>query len=358
MDKQLEMLKDLTDVNGIAGFENAVKHKVKNYLEPLSDEIIEDNLGGVYGKKTAKDGSKTILIAGHLDEIGFMVTEIDDNGFLKFTPVGGWWNQVMLSQRMNITTGEGNVITGVIGSKPPHVLSPEERKKPVDIKNMFIDIGVASKEEALEAGVMLGDMVTPASEFEEMTNKNYLLAKAWDNRFGVGLSIDVMKNLEKENININLVSGATVQEEVGLRGAKVAANKVKPDLAIAVDVGLGMDTPGMKSSNGTGDLGKGPLVILLDGSNIGHVPFRKHILEVAKDKDIPVQLQVIPGGGTDAGSFHVSNDGVPSVAIGVPVRYMHSNVSIMHKEDYNNAVKLVTEVVKSLNDDKVDEIIW
>lgn len=358
MDKQLEMLKDLTDVNGVAGFEHAVKQKAKSYLEPLSDEIIEDNLGGVYGKKNAKDGSKTILIGGHMDEIGFMVTEIDDSGFLKFTPIGGWWNQVMLSQRMHITTGEGKVITGVIGSKPPHVLSSEERKKPVEIKDMFIDIGVASKDEVLEAGIELGDMVTPASEFEEMTNKNYLLAKAWDNRYGVALSIDVMKNLEKEDININLVSGATVQEEVGLRGAKVAANKVKPDLAIAVDVGLAMDTPGMKSSNGTGDLGKGPLVLLLDGSNIGHVPFRKHVLTVAKDKDIPVQLQVIPGGGTDAGSFHVSNEGVPSLAIGVPVRYMHSNVSIMHKEDYQNAVKLVTEVVKSLNDDKVDEIIW
>ena len=358
MDKQLEMLKDLTDANGIAGFETAIKNKVKEYLNPLSDEIVEDNLGGVFGKKKAKEGAKTILVGGHLDEIGFMVTEIDDKGFIKFTPVGGWWNQVMLSQRMSITTGDGKIITGVIGSKPPHVLTPEARKKPVDIKDMFIDIGVASKEEAEQAGVALGDMITPYTEFTEMANENYLLAKAWDNRFGVALSIDVMKNLEKENININFVSGATVQEEVGLRGAKVAANKVKPDLAIAVDVGLAMDTPGMKSSNGTGDLGKGPLVLLMDGSNIGHVPFRKHILDVAKTKDIPVQLQVITGGGTDSGAFHVSNDGVPSVSIGVPLRYMHSNVSIMHKEDYNNAVKLVTEVVKSLNDDKVDEIIW
>src|SRR5699024_8130052 len=169
---------------------------------------------------------------------------------------------------------------------------------------------------------------------------------------------DVMKNLEKEDININLVSAATVQEGVGLRGAKGSANKVKPDLAIAVDAGLAIDTRGMKSSNGPWELGKAPMVLVLDGRNIGHVPCRKHVLAVAKDKDIPVQLQVIPGGGTDAGSFHVSNEGVPSLAIGVPVRYMHSNVSIMHKEDYQNAVKLVTEVVKSLNDDKVAEIIW
>ena len=358
MDKQLEMLKDLTDVNGIAGFEADVKHKVKTYLEPLSDEIIEDNLGGVFGKKAAKSGSKTILVGGHLDEIGFMVTEIDKDGFLKFSPVGGWWNQVMLSQRMNVTTAKGDVITGVIGSKPPHVLEAAERKKPVDIKDMFIDIGVASKEEAEDAGVELGSMVTPYTEFTVMQNKDYLLAKAWDNRFGTALSIDLLKDLKDQDLNINLVSGASVQEEVGLRGAKVAANKVKPDLAIAVDVGLAMDTPGMQSSNGSGKLGDGPLLLLLDGSNIGHVPFRRHIQKLAKEKNIPVQLQAIPGGGTDAGSFHVSNDGVPSVAIGVPLRYMHSNVSIMHREDYKNAVKLVSEIVKSLDDNKVEEIIW
>lgn len=358
MADSVKLLKTLTDINGISGYEYNVKSKMREYLEPVSDEIVEDNLGGIFGKKKAKDGSKTILIAGHLDEIGFMVTRIDDDGYIKFTPIGGWWNQVMLSQRMTITTGEGKQLTGVIGSKPPHVLTPEERKKPVEIKDMFIDIGVASKEEAKEAGVELGDMVTPYTEFTELANENYLLAKAWDNRFGTALSIDLLKAVKDDNLNINLVSGATVQEEVGLRGAKVAANKVKPDLAIAVDVGLAMDTPGMKSSNGTGDLGKGPLLLLLDGSNIGHVPFRKHIQKVAAEKDIPYQLQVIQGGGTDAGSFHVSNEGVPSVAIGVPLRYMHSNVSIMHREDYQNAVKLVKEVVKSLDDSKVDEIIW
>ena len=198
---------------------------------------------------------------------------------------------------------------------------------------MFIDIGVASKEEAEQAGVALGDMITPYTEFTEMANENYLLAKAWDNRFGVALSIDVMKNLEKENININLVSGATVQEEVGLRGAKVAANKVKPDLAIAVDVGLAMDTPGMKSSNGTGDLGKGPLVLLMDGSNIGHVPFRKHILDVAKRRIF--LYSVITAARTRR--LHIKRR--RAVCMASP-RYTCIQT---HKEDYNNAVKLVTE---------------
>ena len=357
MDKQLEMLKALTDANGVSGFETEVKELMREYLEPNSDSIIEDNLGGIFGKKESKSGSKTILIGGHLDEIGFMITEIDDKGYLKFTPIGGWWNQVLLSQRMTVITEKGNLV-GVVGSKPPHVLSPEDRKKPVDLKDMFIDIGVASKEEAEEAGVQLGDIIVPYTEFTQMANKDYLLAKAFDNRYGCALAVEVLEKLKDVDTNINVVSGATVQEEVGLRGAKTAAHKVKPDLAIAVDVGLATDSPGMDSRNGKGNLGEGPLLLLLDGSNIGHVGFRRHIQKIAKDKNIDVQLQAIPGGGTDAGSFHTSHDGVPSVAIGVPLRYMHSNVSIMHRQDFKDAVDLVVEIIKSLDDEAVDSIKW
>src|SRR5699024_2460284 len=162
----------------------------------------------------------TLMVAGHLDEIGFVVTKIDNDGFLKFTPIGGWWNQVMLSQKVTITTDHGKKIRGIIGSKPPHVLSPEERKKNVEIKDMCIDIG---------------NMVTPYSEFETLANNKYLTAKAFDNRYGCALAVDVLNNLTNASIDINLVSGANVQEEVGLRGAKVAANKIKPDLALAVD---------------------------------------------------------------------------------------------------------------------------
>ena len=357
MDKQLTLMKSLTDAHGISGFEYDVNNLMKEYLDPVSDEIITDNLGSIYGKRQAKNGDKTILIGGHLDEIGFMVTEIDDNGFLKFTPIGGWWNQVMLSQRMNVITDDG-ILTGVIGSKPPHALTPDERKKPVEIKNMFIDIGVSDKEEAEKAGVKIGDQITPHMEFTEMANKNYLLAKAWDNRMGCVVAVDVLQNLEGEDLGVNVVSGATVQEEVGLRGAKTSANTVKPDLAISVDVGIAWDTPGMKPENGKGKLGDGPLVVLMDASNIGHVGFRRHIQKVAEENGIPFQFQAVPGGGTDSGGFHAANEGVPSVNIGVPLRYMHSNVSILHKEDVNNAVKLITEIVKSLDDDTVENIIW
>ncbi|WP_436854494.1 M42 family metallopeptidase [Staphylococcus caeli] len=358
MDNSVKLLKSLTDVDGIAGHEMAVKSLMHDYLSPISDEIIEDNLGGIFGKKIANNSRNTLMIAGHLDEIGFIVTKIDQDGFLKFTPIGGWWNQVMLSQKVTITTDDGKKIRGLIGSKPPHVLSPEERKKTIDIKEMFIDIGVKSKKEAEQFGIEVGNMITPYSEFEVLSNQKYLTAKAFDNRYGCALAVDVLQNLKNEDIGINVVSGANVQEEVGLRGAKVAANKIKPDLAIAVDVAIAYDTPGMSGQVSDTAIGNGPVVIIMDASNIGHVGFTKHIKSVAKKHNIPVQLDTTAGGGTDAGSIHVANEGTPTVSIGVALRYMHSNVSVLHTDDYKNSVALVTEIVKSLNDTVVDQIIW
>ncbi|UXR69385.1 MULTISPECIES: M42 family metallopeptidase [unclassified Staphylococcus] len=357
MSETKKLLKHLTDLDGIAGHEYDVKKAMKELLEPNSDEMIYDNLGGVFGKKASQKGKRTLMIAGHLDEIGFIVTKIDDDGFIKFTPIGGWWNQVMLSQKVTITTEEGKKIRGIIGSKPPHVLESDERQKPVDIKKMFIDIGVRSKEEVEAAGIDIGDMITPYSEFETLLNDDYMTAKAFDNRYGCALAVDVLRALKDESVDIHVVSGANVQEEVGLRGAQVAAHKIKPDLAIAVDVGVAYDTPGM-TNDGDTKLGDGPLVINMDASNIGHVGMIRHIKKVAKEKGIELQWDSLPGGGTDAGSIHKSLDGIPSIALSVPLRYMHSNVSVMSQSDYEQAVKLVVEFVKSLNDDVVDNIIW
>lgn len=358
MPESKALLKSLTDVNGISGHEMQVKSLMKDYLTPVSDEIVEDRLGGIFGKKNATHGTKSLMISGHLDEIGFIVTQIDEQGYIYFTPIGGWWNQVMLSQKVTITTENGKEIRGIIGSKPPHALSPEERKKPVDIKNMYIDIGVSSKEEAKEAGIELGNMITPYSEFESLANDKYLTAKAFDNRYGCALAVDVLQQLKDENIDINLYAGATVQEEVGLRGAKVAANLIKPDLAIAVDVGVAYDVPGMTSEKNEGKLGDGPLAILMDATSIAHDGLRKHIKDVAEHHNIPVQWATTPGGGTDAGSIHVANEGIPTITIGVPLRYMHSNVSVLNIDDYTNSVRLITEIVRSLNDDSYQALMW
>ncbi|MCM3711811.1 M42 family metallopeptidase [Sporosarcina luteola] len=358
MDDTLLMLKDLTDAKGIPGNEREPREVMKKYIEPYADEIEYDGLGSLIAKKSGDANGPKVMVAGHLDEVGFMVTKIDDKGFISFQPVGGWWSQVMLAQRVTIVTRKGGTLTGIIGSKPPHILSAEARKKPVDIKDMFIDIGAESKKEAMEWGVLPGDMIVPYFEFTVMNNDKYLLAKAWDNRIGCAIAIDVLKALKGEN-HPNIVFGVgAVQEEIGLRGAKTAAAKVNPDIGFAVDVGVAGDTPGVTSKESTSKMGDGPQILLYDASMVSHKGLRDLVVDTAEEHGIPYQFEAIPGGGTDAGSIHVSGNGVPSLAICVATRYIHSHAAMLHRNDYENAVKLIVEVIKKLDRDTVDKIIF
>ncbi|NCU17029.1 M42 family metallopeptidase [Pallidibacillus pasinlerensis] len=356
LDPTLSMLKELTDAKGIPGNEREVREVMKKYITPYADEITTDGLGGLIAKKEGQANGPKIMLSGHLDEVGFMVKQIDDKGFIRFQTVGGWWSQVMLAQRVTVVTSRGESITGVIGSKPPHVLSPEARKKPFDIKDMFIDIGATSKEEAESWGVRPGDMIVPYFEFTVMKNEKFLLAKAWDNRIGCAIVVDVLKNLQKEN-HPNIVYGvATAQEEVGLRGAKTAAYKIEPDIGIALDVGTAGDTPGMTEKESLSTLGDGPQIIVYDHSLVSHRGLREFVVDLAEELNIPYQFESIPGGGTDAGAISLTKAGVPALAITVSTRYLHSNASVIHRDDYENTVKLVTEVVKRLDWDTVNKI--
>lgn len=356
LDETLTMLKDLTDAKGIPGNEREPREVMKRYITPYSDEVTTDGLGSLIAKKEGQAEGPKIMIAGHLDEVGFMVTNIDDKGFVRFQTVGGWWSQIMLSQRVTIVTSNGETVTGVIGSKPPHILSPEARKKPADIKDMFVDIGATSKEEAASWGVRPGDMIVPYFEFTVMKNEKHLLAKAWDNRIGCAIAIDVLKNLKKEN-HPNVVFGVgAVQEEVGLRGAKTAAFTIDPDLGFAVDVGIAGDTPGISEKEALSKMGKGPQIVVYDASMVSHKGLRDFVTGVADELGIPYQFESIPGGGTDAGSIHLTKAGIPSLAITVATRYIHSHAGILHRDDYENAVKLLTEVVKRLDRETVNKI--
>lgn len=357
LDETLTMLKDLTDAKGIPGNEKEARDVMKKYIQPFADEITTDGLGSLIAKKVGNENGPKIMVAGHLDEVGFMVTKIDDKGFLRFQTVGGWWSQVMLAQRVTVVTNKGD-ITGVIGSKPPHVLSPEVRKKPYEIKDMFIDIGATSREEAMEWGVLPGDMVVPYFEFTVMNNEKLMLAKAWDNRIGCAIAIDVLKNLKNED-HPNIVYGVgNVQEEVGLRGAKTAAMKIKPDIGFGVDVGIAGDTPGISEKEALSKMGEGPQIILYDASMVSHKGLRDMVVGVAEELNIPYQFDAIPGGGTDAGSIHLTANGVPSLAITIATRYIHSHAAMLHRDDYENAVKLITEVIKRLDRETVDKITF
>ena len=356
LDETLTMLKDLTDANGIPGNEREVREVFENYITPYADDVMMDNLGSSIAKKVGNENGPKIMIAGHLDEIGFMVTRIDDKGFIYFQTVGGWWNQVMLAQRVTIMGLEGDVI-GVIGSKPPHVLSADARKKPYEIKDMFIDIGASSKKEAEDFGVRPGQSIAPYFEFTVLKNEKMLLAKAWDNRIGLAIAIEVLKQLKGVD-HPNVVYGVgTIQEEVGLRGAKTAAHKIEPDIGFGVDVGIAGDTPGIAAHEADSKLGKGPQIVLYDASMVSHKGLRDLVVQTADEKDIPYQYASMAGGGTDSGSIHLTANGVPSLSITVATRYIHSHAGILHRDDFENAVKLIVEVIKKLDADTVKELL-
>jgi len=354
MDQTLQMMKELTEAPGVPGQEAPVREIMGRYLAPLG-EIMTDNLGSIVAVKTGrgvnKDQAPRVLMAGHMDEVGFRVTMITEDGFLKFQTLGGWWEQVMLAQRVTVRTHKGDLI-GVFGSKAPHILPPEERKKPVDKNDMFVDIGALSKQEAIEAGVRPGDPMIPICPFTVLANDKMLLAKAWDNRFGCALAITTLQGLG-DDFPSTVYAGATVQEEVGLRGAATLGNLVDADVALSLDVCIAGDTPGVKPHEAQSKLGKGPVILLYDGSLIPNLKLRNLFIDVAEAEGIPYQFDSVSAGGTDGGRLQLAGDGVPTINISIPTRYIHSATSIINRDDFDNATRLMVALVKRLDADTV-----
>ncbi|MYL34070.1 peptidase M28 [Pontibacillus yanchengensis] len=346
----LNLFQTLTELQGAPGNEHAVRKFMKSELEQYSDEVIQDNLGGVFGVK--KGQGPKVMVAGHMDEVGFMVTQITKNGMIRFQPLGGWWSQVLLAQRVQVMTDHGPVI-GVIGSIPPHNLTPEQRQKPMEMKNMMIDIGADDREDAKQIGIKPGQQIVPICPFTPMANEKKILAKAWDNRYGCGLSIELLKELQNVSLPNELYSGATVQEEVGLRGAQTAANMIQPDIFYALDASPANDMSGDEKE--FGQLGKGALLRIFDKTMVTHKGIREFILDTAETNDIPYQY-FISQGGTDAGRVHVSNEGVPSAVVGICSRYIHTSASMIHIDDYAAAKELITKLVKTTDQNVVDQI--
>ncbi|HEY4566800.1 MAG TPA: M42 family metallopeptidase [Savagea sp.] len=342
----MELFRTLTELPGAPGDERAVRAFMKQRLEPVSDELIQDRLGSIFGVRHGEEGSPKVMVAGHMDEVGFMVTGITDNGMIRFQTLGGWWSQVLLAQRVDIYTDHG-VVPGVISSIPPHLLSDEVRNRPMDIQHMLIDVGADSKRDAMETiGIRPGQSILPHSPFTPMANEKKILAKAWDNRYGCGLAIELMEAVRDETLPNTLYAGATVQEEVGLRGAKTAAHLIEPDIFFALDASPANDASGDKEA--FGQLGKGTLLRIYDRTMVMHRGMREFILDTAESNDIPYQYFVSPG-GTDAGSVHVANEGVPSAVIGICSRYIHTHGSIIHTDDYEAAKELLTKLVRSMD---------
>jgi len=354
MDETTQMLKDLAEAPGVPGQEEPVRRVMRRYLEPHG-EILTDNLGSVIGRKVGREGGPKVMIAGHLDEIGFMVTRITDEGFLKFQTLGGWWEQVMLAHRVEVQTRQGPIV-GVIGSKPPHILSAEERSKVVEKKAMFIDIGASSRAEAESWGVRPGDAVVPVGPFAQMRNPDLIMAKAWDNRFGCALAIETLRRLGGQSHPNSVYAVGTVQEEVGLRGAVTTTNVIEPDIGIALDTGIAGDMPGVGPDEAAGKLGGGPVLLIFDGSMVPHTGLRNLMIDVAEAENIPLQFDRIAGGGTDAGRMHLFGAGVPSIVLGIAVRYIHTHTAIMSRRDFDQSAQLLAALIQRLDEETVRQL--
>ncbi|MED0654277.1 M42 family metallopeptidase [Anoxybacillus geothermalis] len=352
-EETLQLFQTLTELPGAPGYEHPVRQFMRQELAKYADEVVQDRLGSVFGVKRGDENGPTVMVAGHMDEVGFMVTAITDNGMIRFQTLGGWWNQVLLAQRVQIITDNGPVI-GVIGSIPPHLLDEEQRNKPMDLKNMLIDIGAESRDDAERIGIRPGQPIVPVSPFTPLANGKTVMAKAWDNRFGCGLAIELLKELQGAALPNVLYAGATVQEEVGLRGAQTAATMINPDIFFALEASPANDMTGDKQA--FGHIGKGALVRLYDRTMITHRGMREFVLDTAESLDVPYQFFISPGGGTDAGRVHVANRGVPSAVIGICARYIHTHAAIIHVDDYAAAKALIVELVKRCDRATVEAI--
>jgi endoglucanase len=323
-------------------------------MKPLG-ELSQDKIGSVICEKKGDSDAPRVMLAGHMDEIGFMVKQITKEGFIKFLPLGGWFDQVLLGQRVLIKTAKGDV-TGVIGAKPPHLLTAEERQKVVMRKDMYIDIGATSESDIRAAGVQVGDPIVPRADFQILANGKTYLSKAFDDRVGVALMISALQILKDHSHPNSLFATATVMEEVGTRGANTSVEVVQPDVAIVLEADIAGDVPGIKPEESSIQLGGGPTVVVYDARMIPNLKLRDLVLESGKAIGVNVQLSTIEGGATDGSAIHLYKTGVPTVVVCVPARHIHSHSSIIHRKDYDDAVKLLVELITRLDKKQVEEL--
>lgn len=347
MDSTLELLKELTEAHGVPGYEAPVRAVVRKYLESLGT-LTQDKIGSVICQKKGSSDAPRVMLAGHMDEIGFMVKHITEEGFLKFLPLGGWFDQVLLGQRVIIKTRQGDII-GVIGAKPPHLLPADERNKVVPKKDMYIDIGASSRAEVEVAGVRPGDPVVPRADFVTLANQKSYLSKAFDDRVGTALVISALQSLQGQAHPNTVYGVATVMEEVGIRGATTSVRAVDPDVAIVLESDIAGDVPGIEEEESAVKLGKGPTILLYDARMIPNLKLRDLVLDTAREIGVPVQTSYVEGGATDGGAIHLHDTGVPTVVMGVAARHIHSHSSIIHRDDYDHAVKLLSTLLMRLD---------
>lgn len=347
--KYVELIRNLTDANGISGFEDEVVDVIKKYA--VSEKVAVDTMNNVFlGKKQNAGNRPLVMIDAHSDEVGFMVQFITGNGLLKFIPIGGWQDANVAAQRVRIRNRNGVYVKGVVASVPPHFLSAAQKDAPPKIENMLIDVGATSREEVINNfGIDIAAPVVPDVDFS-MNSNGIMCAKAFDDRIGAAAVIATMEDLAREELNIDLIGTISTQEEVGLRGAEVTVKTVNPDIAIVYE-GTPADDTFTSGYETQAALKKGPQLRHRDGSMITNPRFLAFVRSIAKQYNIPFQDAVRAGGGTDGGKIHLVTGAVPTVVIGIPVRYAHTHYGYCAYDDFINAVELGKAVLRNIPGD-------
>ncbi len=347
---RLKLLKELTEAAGIPGYEDQLRALVLPEIKAVCDEVSIDALGNVIGVKhgTGAEPRRKVMLAAHIDEIGFMVKHISDDGFLRLQPLGGFDPRSLFQQRVMVQASDGNAYRGVLApaAKPAHLLTEAERGKAPQLSELYVDLALPG--DKVKKAVQLGDMVTLDRTTEEIGD--CVIGKAMDDRVSVFVMIEAMRALKKSACDIYVV--ATTQEEVGLRGATTAAYAVAPDISIALDVTLAMDLPGAAGEDRITALGQGTAIKLMDSSAISHPKLVRFFRDVAEREKIPYQLEILPRGGTDAGAMQRVRSGSPAITLSTPTRYVHTVNEMVHKTDLQAGIDLLARVLEQA--DKID----
>ncbi|MBR9922004.1 MAG: M42 family metallopeptidase [Bacteroidetes bacterium] len=340
---QTELLKTISEIPGAPGFEQNVREFVMREAAPFADEISTDAMGNVIALKKGKSG-KRVMVAAHMDEIGFIVTHVDDDGFIRFHTLGGFDPKTLTSQRV-IVHGKEDII-GVMGSKPIHLMKPEERTKAPHIQDYFIDTGLPKAE--VEKLVSIGDPITRDRELIEMGE--CVNGKSLDNRVSVFILLEVLRELHGTEMPYDLYAVFTVQEEVGLRGALKSGHLIDPDFGFGLDVTIAFDVPGAQPHEMVTRLGKGAAIKIMDGTSISDYRMVRYMKEVAGKHEIPFQLEVLPAGGTDtAGVQRSGKQGAIAGAVSIPLRHIHQVIEMAHKSDIRACIDLLKQSILELD---------
>jgi putative aminopeptidase FrvX len=343
----IESIKDfqqkLSSLFGVSGYEEEVSNFIINQIETngLADKVWIDPLGNVLAIKEGNKGENKILLDAHTDEIGFMVSHIEKKGFLRFVLVGGWDTRILMGQSIILRSENGKFFHGIIGSKPPHLSSINERKKPIEVSNLYIDLGMISEEEVINNEINIGSVGTLISPFKEFPN-NMVRGKAFDDRTGCNVLLHTLITLkESSNINDTVLFNFAVQEEFGRIGAVTGAYRLKPTMAIAIENTTAGDVPGIKEAEIPVTIGKGPAITIADKGMISRPQIIKRLVRNAKMERILFQFKKPMYGLTDAGQIQLSREGVPSSVVSVPCRYIHSPTSLLKLDDIYETIRLI-----------------